>query len=83
MGGTFPSFPKKYQEEFVYYAFKAMNDFSRLFYRKGVFDILKFRDFFGLPGKVGDKDRVRSIHKKLLAMKKKNKKRFWSPSLKL
>ena len=76
MGGTFPSFPKKYQEEFVYYAFKAMNDFSRLFYRKGVFDILKFRDFFGLPGKVGDKDRVRSIHKKLLAMKKKNKKRL-------
>jgi len=31
MGGTFPSFPKKYQTEFVMYCFKAMNDFSKLF----------------------------------------------------
>jgi len=73
MGGTFPSFPKKYQEEFVYYAFKAMNEFSKLFYKKGKFDIVKFKEFFELPGKVGDKKRVRNIHKKLLSMKKKGK----------
>ena len=36
MGGTFPSFPKDYQEEFVTYAFKAMNDFSDLFFTKSV-----------------------------------------------
>lgn len=34
MGGTFPSFPKKYQENFIKYAFKAMNDFSDLFFKK-------------------------------------------------
>ncbi|MEW5897542.1 MAG: tRNA uridine(34) 5-carboxymethylaminomethyl modification radical SAM/GNAT enzyme Elp3, partial [Nanoarchaeota archaeon] len=32
MGGTFPSFPLDYQEEFVQFAFKALNDFSGLFY---------------------------------------------------
>ncbi len=34
MGATFPAFTKEYQEEFVYFAFKAMNDFSALFYDK-------------------------------------------------
>ncbi|MBU1199730.1 MAG: tRNA uridine(34) 5-carboxymethylaminomethyl modification radical SAM/GNAT enzyme Elp3 [Nanoarchaeota archaeon] len=84
MGGTFPSFPKKYQEEFVYYAFKAMNDFSKLFYKKikgkedkeskEEFDILKFREFFELPGEVGSEKRTKNIHKKALALKNKNKK---------
>ena len=74
MGGTFPSFPKKYQKEFVYYAFKAMNDFSKLFYKKEKFDIVKFKEFFGLPGKVGDEKRVKNIQDKLLALKKKGKK---------
>ena len=35
MGGTFPSFPEKYQEIFVTDAFQAMNDFSTLFFTKG------------------------------------------------
>ena len=74
MGGTFPSFPRKYREEFVYYAFKAMNDFSKMFYRNKEFNIAKFKDFFELPGRVGSKKRVESIHKKLLAMKSKGKK---------
>jgi elongator complex protein 3 len=80
MGGTFPSFPSGYQEEFIYYAFKAMNDFSELFYKKGKrnrekaeFDIIKFKDFFELPGEVGSEKRVKSIHKKLLARKKAQK----------
>lgn len=42
MGGTFPSFPIQYQEEFIKYAFKAMNDFSDLFYdSKGEFNYKK------------------------------------------
>ncbi|MBN2458685.1 tRNA uridine(34) 5-carboxymethylaminomethyl modification radical SAM/GNAT enzyme Elp3 [Candidatus Woesearchaeota archaeon] len=75
MGGTFPSFPKNYQEEFVYYAFKAMNDFSKMFYSSpGELDIIKFRKFFELPGKIGSAARVKSIHEKLLKMKKAGKK---------
>jgi elongator complex protein 3 len=72
MGGTFPSYPKKYQEEFVYYSFKAMNDFSKLFYKKGIFQIKKFKEFFELPGKVNDKIRVSNIHNRLFKLKKQN-----------
>ena len=71
MGGTFPSFPKKYQEEFVTLAFKAMNDFSDLFYRKGEFDIAGFKEFFELPGRVASEKRTKSIQAKLLRLKKK------------
>lgn len=74
MGGTFPSFPKNYQKEFVYYAFKAMNDFSKLFYKKNKFNIVKFKEFFELPGQVGSKKRTKNIHKKSLQLKSKNKK---------
>lgn len=68
MGGTFPSFDKKYQEDFVKYAFKAMNDFSDLFYKKE-FDSEKFKTFFELPGDVGQKERIKKIHSKLLKLK--------------
>ncbi|MBS3137793.1 tRNA uridine(34) 5-carboxymethylaminomethyl modification radical SAM/GNAT enzyme Elp3, partial [Candidatus Woesearchaeota archaeon] len=71
MGGTFTSFAKKYQEQFITYAFKAMNDFSKLFFAKNNFDIIKFREFFELPGKVGDKQRTENIHEKLLRFKGK------------
>ncbi len=70
MGGTFPSLPKKYQEEFAAFAFKAMNDFSKLFYKKGEFDFDKFRDFFELPGKITDKERGKRIIEKLKKQKK-------------
>lgn len=70
MGGTFPSFPKEYRDEFVKYAYKAMNDFSKMFFsKKRVFNVLKFREFFMLPGKVDDNNRTREIHKKILSMK--------------
>jgi elongator complex protein 3 len=69
MGGTFPSFPRKYQEDFVKYALKAMNDFSSLFFKKNEIDILKFKEFFELPGEISDKKRQKSIHKKLLMLK--------------
>lgn len=72
MGGTFPSFPKEYQEEFVKNSFKAYNDFSDLFYPGGEFDITKFKEFFELPGKVGDDKRASSIKEKVLQQKNKN-----------
>jgi len=71
MGGTFPSVNRRYQETFVKYAFKAMNDFSRLFFTKGVFNFKRFKDFFELPGKAGDPKRTKKIQKKLLRLKGK------------
>jgi len=69
MGGTFPSFPKNYQEDFIKYALKAMNDFSNLFFKKNEFDIVRFKEFFELPGDIRDKERQKSIFKKLLIIK--------------
>ena len=72
MGGTFPSFQKKYQEDFVKYAIKAMNDFGRLFFNeKNELNILKFKQFFELPGDIHNEERIKRIQKKLLAIKNK------------
>ena len=73
MGGTFPSFPKKYQDDFITYALKAMNDFSKIFFTKNKFNISKFKKFFYLPGPVGDPDRTKKIHQKLNKLRKKAK----------
>ncbi|MBW2974092.1 tRNA uridine(34) 5-carboxymethylaminomethyl modification radical SAM/GNAT enzyme Elp3, partial [Candidatus Woesearchaeota archaeon] len=73
MGGTFPSFPKRYQDNFISYAFKAMNDFSMMFFNKNEFDFIKFKDFFDLPGDISDKGRTKRIHDKLLKIKDKEK----------
>jgi elongator complex protein 3 len=72
MGGTFPSFPLDYQEEFIKYSFKAMNDFSKLFFKKnGDFDYKKFKEFYELPtDNFEDKERTKRIHKRLLKLKK-------------
>ncbi|MBC8500180.1 MAG: tRNA uridine(34) 5-carboxymethylaminomethyl modification radical SAM/GNAT enzyme Elp3 [Nanoarchaeota archaeon] len=72
MGGTFLSFDKKYKEDFVMNIFKAMNDFSRTFYKDGKLDVKSFREFFELPGKVSDKKREEKIKKKVLKLKKTN-----------
>jgi elongator complex protein 3 len=72
MGGTFLAYEKKYKREFVMYAFKAMNDFSDLFFRKKVFDFKKFKKFFLLPGSVEDLVRVEKVKKKILQLKKKS-----------
>ncbi len=66
MGGTFPSFPEEYKKEFTALLFRALNDFSRMFFRKGEFDFAKFKEFFLLPGRVGDEKRTIEIHKKLM-----------------
>lgn len=73
MGGTFPSFPKRYQEEFVASCFKALNDFSKLFFSNHTLNFDKFKSFFELPtDDIGDSKRIASIQKKILALKKKS-----------
>jgi elongator complex protein 3 len=70
MGATFTAFEKDYQEEFIYYTFKAMNDFSELFYYKnGKLNLPKFKKFFELPAVINDPARTNRIHKKLLKLK--------------
>ena len=70
-GGTFTFFPKAYQEYFIIYALKAMNDFSKLFFDKnGNLDILKFKKFFELPRTISEEDkRTKKIQQKLLHIK--------------
>jgi elongator complex protein 3 len=65
MGGTFISFPKKYRDNFVTYSLKAMNDFSKLFLKDGKLNIIKFKEFFYLPGDVGNENRAKMIFSKL------------------
>ncbi|MFH1331727.1 MAG: tRNA uridine(34) 5-carboxymethylaminomethyl modification radical SAM/GNAT enzyme Elp3 [archaeon] len=70
MGGTFPSFQKRYQEEFVMYSFKALNDFSRFFFKKCVLDFAKFKEFFELPTEdINNKERIARIQEKVLKLK--------------
>ncbi|MDO8643140.1 MAG: tRNA uridine(34) 5-carboxymethylaminomethyl modification radical SAM/GNAT enzyme Elp3 [Candidatus Woesearchaeota archaeon] len=69
-GGTFPAMDVPYQHEVVTNIFRAMNDFSDLFFPKGVFDFEGFKDFFELPNPVGDPDRNRHIKEKISALKK-------------
>ena len=73
MGGTFPSFKKTYQDSFIKYALKAMNDFSGMFFRNGEIDLVKFKPFFEMPGNFQDNARVKRIKKKLLISKNKTK----------
>ncbi len=73
MGGTFPAIPEEYQNEFVRGAFKAMNDFSDMFYQGNKLNFDRFREFFELPGEVGSKERTEHIHKKLLEIKSRAK----------
>ena len=70
-GGTFPSFPKSYRDYVIASILGAMNDFGDYFYKNGVLDVTKFREFFELPGNINDKERSERIHKKLEKMKKK------------
>ncbi len=74
MGATFPAFEEEYQKEFVYYSFKAMNDFSKLFYnKKGKLKSTKFKKFYELPADINNSERTDRIHAKLLKIKCKNK----------
>lgn len=68
MGGTFTATPKEYQDEFILGIYKALNDFSSLFFNEE-FDWQKFKDFFELPGEMRNKEREVSIKKKLYSLK--------------
>lgn len=70
MGGTFPARKREYQDEFIMYAFKALNDFSETFFDDGDFLLETFKNFFELPGVVGDPKRTQRIHKRLLKLKR-------------
>ena len=71
MGGTLPSLSIDYQEEFIMQAFRAMNDFSSLFFRDRKFNLSSFKDFFELPADINDPERLARLHIKLLEMKNK------------
>ncbi len=73
-GGTFPSFDKEYQEDFVRNSLKALNDFSDFFFVGDVFDISKFKDFFELPGDIRSLERTGKIHDKIRELKKNSNK---------
>ncbi len=67
-GGTFPAYDREYQVSFVAEIFKALNDFSSMFFTPE-FDYAKFKEFFELPGSVTDAARTERIHEKILALK--------------
>ncbi len=68
MGGTFPSFDSGYQEDFVTYALKGLNDFGDFFY-EGELDFPKYKEFFEMPGNLKDPERVGRIKEKLKKLK--------------
>ncbi len=70
MGGTFPALDLDYQNQFVTEIFSALNSFSDLFFSKGVMDIVKFKEFFELPGDMGAQNRVEAVKAKVIALKK-------------
>lgn len=72
MGGTFPSFDKKYQEEFITYSLKAMNDFGKEFFPEGKLDFIKYKKFFEMPGDMKDEARVKRIQERVLSLKGKS-----------
>jgi len=74
MGGTFPSFPKVYRDEFITFAMKALNDFSKEFYDKeGNLNEKKFNKFFLLSEKLDSKEREKKLIEKMFKLKEKNK----------
>ena len=72
-GGTFPSMEESYQELFITGVYRAMNDFSRTFFKKDNLLLGKFRKFFELPGEYKDASRVKRVKEKILLLKQKHK----------
>ncbi len=70
MGGTFTARDENYQNKFITYTFKALNDFSEEFFNKeGEVLFQKFKDFFELPGNIHTKERIERIQQKILKLK--------------
>src|SRR3989344_901575 len=69
-GGTFPWMPSDYKEEFVAYAYKAMNDFSSEFFgNSNELNLQHYKGFFEMPGDFNDEGRVTGVTRKILALK--------------
>lgn len=66
-GGTFPALPLNYQEEFITYAYKALNDFGEMFE-----DFEKLKTFFELPGEIGNPERTKRIQQREIQLKGKS-----------
>ncbi|MAF36103.1 tRNA uridine(34) 5-carboxymethylaminomethyl modification radical SAM/GNAT enzyme Elp3 [archaeon] len=65
MGGNFPTTPINYQEHFVTYALKAMNDFGEMFHDK----FEEFLEFFEItPENELNDERTSRINKKILPL---------------
>lgn len=60
-GGTFPALPETFQNEFIMYTLKAMNDFT--------FSLEAFKTFFELPGDKLSPERFQRIREKVLTRK--------------
>jgi len=71
MGGTFPAMPKQYQEDFITFTFKAMNDFGELFLKNGI-AFEKYKEFFEMPGEFSNAERVKRIQQRVLELKGKS-----------
>ena len=70
MGGTFPHEDPAYQEAFVRDCYQALDDFSRAFYAAdGTLDLIRFKEFFNLPGSVQDEARAEAIRQRILDLK--------------
>ncbi len=77
MGGTFPSLEKNYRDEFVYFVYKAINDFSTEFIEtkkeKKKINYEKFNEFFEVKeNKLQSIERQNRIHSKILKLKQKS-----------
>ncbi len=73
-GGTFPWMPTDYQEEFIGYAYKAMNDFSTEFFGSGEeVSLQHYKEFFEMPGEFKDEERVKRVTEKILKLKGSDK----------
>ncbi|MAF50541.1 MAG: tRNA uridine(34) 5-carboxymethylaminomethyl modification radical SAM/GNAT enzyme Elp3 [Nanoarchaeota archaeon] len=70
MGGTFPAYPIDYQDAFIQDAFKAMNDFSKLFFTNNKLNEKAFKDFFEFELDFKSKEREIKLLKKISDLKK-------------
>jgi len=66
MGGTFPSFPQGYQEEFISECFQAVNDFSETYFSEKKFLEKKFNENFFLGNKNFSEEARKKLSEKIL-----------------
>jgi elongator complex protein 3 len=75
-GGTFPALPKTYQYDFVHDCYKALNDFSRLFFCGGEWDLPAIKQFFEWPARIDDPEHWRRLLPRILEEKSNRRRPF-------